>query len=114
MQKLARVAFSTNNVHNCARICPGPSVPLHCGTLPNAKLLKKYLKGAAEMKLGVAVKGCDAMGFYELAKRPHPLPITLSSSVSTAKDSVSPVLARRMIPGKFGVDPNTVHKEEID
>lgn len=74
MQKLARVAFSTSNVHNCARICPGPSVPLHCGTLPNAKLLKKYLKGAAEMKLGVAVKGCDAMGFYELAKRPHPPP----------------------------------------
>jgi formate dehydrogenase subunit beta len=28
--------------------------------------------------------------------------------------SVSPVLARKMITDKFGVDPNTVHKEEID
>ena len=26
MQKLARVAFKTNNVDNCARICHGPSV----------------------------------------------------------------------------------------
>ena len=28
--------------------------------------------------------------------------------------SVSPVTARKMIKDKFGVDPDTVHKEEID
>jgi formate dehydrogenase subunit beta len=42
---------------------------LHCGTLLLPKLVKKYLDGAANMKIGVTVKGCDAMAFYELAKR---------------------------------------------
>jgi formate dehydrogenase subunit beta len=42
---------------------------LHCGTLLLPKLVKKYLEGAANMKIGVTVKGCDAMAFYELAKR---------------------------------------------
>ena len=34
---------------------------LHCGTLLMAKLVKKYLDGANDMKLGVTVKGCDMM-----------------------------------------------------
>ena len=42
---------------------------LHCGTLLLPKLLKKYMDGAKDMKIGVTVKGCDAMAFYELAKR---------------------------------------------
>jgi formate dehydrogenase subunit beta len=32
---------------------------LHCGTLLMAKLVKKYLDGASDMKIGVTVKGCD-------------------------------------------------------
>ena len=42
---------------------------LHCGTLLLPKLLKKYMEGSRDMKIGVTVKGCDAMAFYELAKR---------------------------------------------
>ena len=42
---------------------------LHCGTLLLPKLVKKYLDGAKIKKIGVTVKGCDAMAFYELAKR---------------------------------------------
>ncbi|NLN09497.1 MAG: formate dehydrogenase, partial [Methanoculleus thermophilus] len=42
---------------------------LHCGTLLLSKLIKKYLDGAENMRIGVTVKGCDAMGIYELAKR---------------------------------------------
>jgi formate dehydrogenase subunit beta len=66
------------------------------------------------MKIGVTVKGCDAMAFYELAKRKQ---INLDNIVMIGVNcggSVSPILARRMIADKFGVDPDTVHKEEID
>ncbi|MEI8330517.1 MAG: Coenzyme F420 hydrogenase/dehydrogenase, beta subunit C-terminal domain, partial [Methanomicrobiales archaeon] len=87
---------------------------LHCGTLLLPKLVKKYLDGAENMKLGVTVKGCDAMAFYELAKRKQ---INLDNVVMIGVNcggSVSPVLARRMITEKYGVDPDTVHKEEID
>jgi formate dehydrogenase subunit beta len=87
---------------------------LHCGTLLLPKLVKKYLDGAANMKIGVTVKGCDAMGFIELANRKQ---INLNNIIMIGVNcggSVSPILARKMIADKFGVDPDTVHKEEID
>ncbi|MFA5237741.1 MAG: Coenzyme F420 hydrogenase/dehydrogenase, beta subunit C-terminal domain, partial [Methanoregula sp.] len=87
---------------------------LHCGTLLLPKLIKKYFDGAANMKIGVTVKGCDAMAFYELAKRKQ---INLDNIYMIGVNcggSVSPVLARRMIADKYEVDPDTVHKEEID
>ncbi len=87
---------------------------LHCGTLLIPKIIKKYLQGAANMKIGVTVKGCDAMAFYELAKRQQ---INLDNIVMIGVNcggSVSPVLAREMIKEKFEVDPDSVHKEEID
>jgi len=87
---------------------------LHCGTLLLPKLIKYYMDGANTMKIGVTVKGCDAMAFYELAKRQQ---INLDNIIMIGVNcggSVSPVLARKMIVDKFGVDPDTVHKEEID
>jgi formate dehydrogenase subunit beta len=87
---------------------------LHCGTLLLPKLIKKYLGGANDKKIGVTVKGCDMMGFYELAKRKQ---INLDNVVMIGVNcggSVSPVLARKMIADKYGVDPEMVHKEEID
>jgi len=87
---------------------------LHCGTLLMSKLVKKYLDGASIKKIGVTVKGCDMMGFYELAKRKQ---INLDNVIMIGVNcggSVSPVKARKMITDKFGVDPDTVHKEEID
>jgi formate dehydrogenase subunit beta len=87
---------------------------LHCGTLLLPKLIKKYFDGAMNMKIGVTVKGCDAMAFYELAKRKQ---INLDNIFMIGVNcggSVSPVLARRMIADKYGVDPDKVHKEEID
>jgi len=87
---------------------------LHCGTLLLAKLVKKYLDGAENMRLGVTVKGCDAMGLYELAKRNQVNLDNLLMIGVNCGGSVSPVLARKMIAQKFGVDPNDVVKEEID
>ncbi len=87
---------------------------LHCGTLLVAKLIKKYLDGANDMRLGVTVKGCDAMGIYELAKRNQVNLDNLLLIGVNCGGSVSPVAARKMIAQKFGVDPNDVVKEEID
>lgn len=87
---------------------------LHCGTLLVSKLVKKYLDGANTMKIALTVKGCDAMAMYEIAKRKQ---INLDNVIMIGVNcggSVSPVAARRMIADKFGIDPNTVIKEEID
>jgi formate dehydrogenase subunit beta len=87
---------------------------LHCGTLLLPKIVKKYLDGASRMKIGITVKGCDVMAFLELAKRKQ---INLDNIVMIGVNcggSVSPILARKMIADKFGVDPDKVHKEEID
>jgi len=87
---------------------------LHCGTLLMSKIVKKYLDGASNMKIAMTVKGCDMMGLYELAKRQQ---INLDNIIMIGVNcggTVSPVTARKMITEKFGVDPDTVHKEEID
>ena len=87
---------------------------LHCGTLLMPKLIKKYLGGTRHTKIGVTVKGCDAMAFYELAKRRQ---LDLDRIIMIGVNcggSVSPVPARKMIADKYGVNPNVVHKEEID
>lgn len=87
---------------------------LHTGTLLLSKLVKKYLDGANTIKIAVTVKGCDAMGLYELAKRKQ---VNLDNIVMIGVNcggTVSSVTARKMIADKFGVDPDKVHKEEID
>ena len=87
---------------------------LHCGSLLVSKLVKKYLDGAEKMRIGITVKGCDAMGLYELAKRKQ---VNLDNLVMIGVNcggSVAPFMARKMITEKFGVDPDKVHKEEID
>ena len=87
---------------------------LHCGTVLLSKLLTSYAPTMANKKVGVVVKGCDMMGFLELAKRKA---VNLDNILMIGVNcggTVSPVKGRKMIAEKFGVDPNTVHKEEID
>jgi formate dehydrogenase subunit beta len=87
---------------------------LHCGTLLLSKVITKYLNGAKDKKIGVTVKGCDLMGIIELARRKE---INLDNLLMIGVNcggSVSPIMARKMITEKYGVDPDTVHKEEID
>ncbi|PKL60972.1 MAG: formate dehydrogenase [Methanomicrobiales archaeon HGW-Methanomicrobiales-2] len=87
---------------------------LHCGTLLLSKVVKDYLESNKNARLGVTVKGCDTMGLIELAKRNQvDLDRLLLLGVNCG-GSVSPVSARKMIREKFEVDPDTVHKEEID
>ena len=87
---------------------------LHCGTILLSKVVKKYLKGAKNKKIAITVKGCDLMGIYELATRKE---INLDNLILIGVNcggTVSPVKARKMIRDVFNVDPDTVHKEEID
>lgn len=87
---------------------------LHCGTLLLPKLIKKYLDGAKNEKLAITLKGCDAKAMYELAKRNQ---INLDNVVMIGLNcggSVSPIEARKMIADKFGMDPDSIVKEEID
>jgi len=87
---------------------------LHCGTLLLSKVISSYVPSMAGKKLGIVVKGCDMMGILELAKRKA---VNLDNILMIGVNcggTVSPVKARKMIAEKFGVDPNKVHKEEID
>ena len=87
---------------------------LHCGTLLLSKTVKKYLAGAKDKKIGMTVKGCDLMGLYELSRRNEINMNNLLLIGVNCGGTVSPVSARKMIREKFGVDPDKVHKEEID
>jgi len=87
---------------------------LHCGTLLMSTFISKYLEGAKKMKLGVVVKGCDLMSLVEMAKRND---VDMNNIITIGVNcggSVNPTVARKMIKAKYGVDPDTVHKEEID
>jgi formate dehydrogenase (coenzyme F420) beta subunit len=87
---------------------------LHCGSLLLSKVVTNYYNGAKDKKLGITVKGCDLMGILELAKRGD---INLNNLLMIGVNcggTVSPIMARKMIAEKFGVDPDKVTKEEID
>ena len=87
---------------------------LHCGTLNTAKMVAKYLDGAKGMKIGMTVKGCDLMAMQELAKRKKIDMDRLLLIGVNCGGTVAPVMARKMITEKYGVDPDKVTKEEID
>jgi formate dehydrogenase subunit beta len=92
----------------------GTAGSLHCGTLLLAKVVQKFQKGSPDKKLAVTVKGCDLMALHELAKRKG---VNLSNLLLIGVNcggTVSPVKARAMIKEVYDVDPNLVHKEEID
>src|SRR5690606_32799999 len=87
---------------------------LHCGSLLIAKPAVKILERNKGMKIGMTVKGCDVMALHEYAKRKKIDMNNLLLIGVNCGGTVSPVMARKMIREKFGVDPDTVHKEEID
>ncbi|MDD3573435.1 Coenzyme F420 hydrogenase/dehydrogenase, beta subunit C-terminal domain [Methanospirillum sp.] len=87
---------------------------LHCGTLLLSTFIQKYLDGAKNMKVGVVVKGCDLMSLIELGKRNEVNMNNVLTIGVNCGGSVNPILGRKMIQEKFGVDPDKVTKEEID
>jgi formate dehydrogenase subunit beta len=86
---------------------------LHCGTVLLSKLVLEYAPKLSGKKLGMVVKGCDMMGLLELSKRKL---VNLDNIVMIGVNcggSVSPVLARKMIADKYGVDPEEIDKGQF-
>jgi formate dehydrogenase subunit beta len=86
---------------------------MHCGTLLISKLFQKYLNGANDMKIAVALKGCDVMGIYEQAKRGLVNLDNLLMIGLNCGGSITPSMAQKMITEKFGVNPGCVIRETI-
>ena len=87
---------------------------LHCGTVLMSTFIRNYLDGAKKQKIAVVVKGCDLMSLLEMAKRDDVNMKNIITIGVNCGGSVNPIVARKMIKAKYGVDPDTVHKEEID
>jgi formate dehydrogenase subunit beta len=86
---------------------------LHCGTLLLSRLFSSYLEGAEGLRIAAALKGCDVMGLYELAKRGDVKLDNILMLGLNCGGSVSPEKAREMIAEKFSIDPDSVKKERI-
>ncbi|KKG13275.1 formate dehydrogenase [Methanosarcina sp. 2.H.T.1A.6] len=86
---------------------------LHCGTLLLSRLFSSYLGGAKDLKVAAALKGCDVMGLYELAKRGEVRLENILMLGLNCGGSVSPEMARKMAAEKFALDPDSVEKERI-
>ncbi len=90
MQKLARVAFKTNNVDNCARICHGPSV---------AGLSLSFGSGAATNPFEDVLNSDLILMWGSNAVEAHPL---AGRRVMQAKQKGIPIIV---------VDPGTVRRQ---
>ena len=86
---------------------------LHFGTLLLSKLFSKYLEKAENLKIAAAMKGCDVMGLYELAKRGEVRLENILILGLNCGGSISPETARTMVAKKFVVNPDSVEKERI-
>ncbi len=86
---------------------------LYCGTLLSAKFLLKYLQSNVGKRVAAVVKGCEAKAIIELAKR-HQFDLENLVLIGlNCSGTIHPVTARRMITGKFGLDPDQVQSISI-
>lgn len=81
---------------------------LHFGTLLLPKLFSRYLGKEENLKIAAALKGCDVMGLYELAKRGEVRLENILILGLNCGGSISPETARKMIVEKFSVDLDSV------
>ena len=78
-----------------------------------SKLFSRYLGKEENLKIAAALKGCDVMGLYELAKRGEVRLENILMLGLNCGGSISPETARKMIVEKLSVDPDSVKKERI-
>lgn len=81
---------------------------LHFGTLLLPKLFSRYLGKEENLKIAAALKGCDVMELYELAKRGEVRLENILILGLNCGGSISPETARKMIVEKFSVDLDSV------
>jgi len=86
---------------------------LHC-TSPNiARFLKEYLDGAADLKIAVVAKPCDAKAIIELAKRTQINLDNLLLIGLNCTGTLSAAKAKTVMKEEFGIDPADVVGEDI-
>ena len=92
----------------------GTAGSLHCASPNIARFIKEYLGGAANMKIAVVAKPCDAKAIIELAKR---IQINLDNLFIIGLNctgTLASAKARLMMSEEFGVDPSDVIGEDIE
>lgn len=91
----------------------GTAGALHASPVNLARCLKEHLGGAADLRIAVACKPCDAKAIVELAKREQ---ITIDNVLLIGLNctgTLSPATARRMFEEEFEIDPGDVVREDI-
>jgi len=87
---------------------------LHCSSVNISRFLKEYVDGAANLKIAVTVKPCDAKAIIEIAKRNQ---ITLDNLLLIGVNctgTLLPARAKEMMQLEFGIDPADVIAEDIE
>ena len=93
---------------------PAMSGALHAAPVNLARYLKEYLNGAADLRVAVVCKPCDAKAIIELAKRAQIDTGNLLLIGLNCTGTFSPAMARAMFEDAFGVCPDDVVREDID
>lgn len=87
---------------------------LHCGSPNIARFLKEYLEGAANSKIAVVARPCDAKAIIELAKRNQVKLDNLFIVGLNCTGTLSPARAKALFKDIFEVDPTDVVNEDIE
>ena len=92
----------------------GTAGALHASPVNLARFLKEYLDGAADLRIAVVCKPCDAKAIIELSKREQ---INLDNVLLVGLNctgTFSPATARKMLQEELGLDPDDVVREDIE
>lgn len=87
---------------------------LHCASPNIARFLKEYLDGAANLKIAVVCKPCDAKAIIELVKRAQ---INLDNLILIGLNCTGTLPSAKgklIMAEEFGVDPSDVVGEDIE
>ncbi len=87
---------------------------LHCASPNIARFVKEYLDGAANMKLAVVAKPCDAKAIIELVKRNQIKLDNLILIGLNCTGTLPPARAKALFKEEFEVDPADVVGEDIE
>jgi formate dehydrogenase subunit beta len=86
---------------------------LHASPVNLARCLQEYLDGAANLRIALACKPCDAKAIIELAKREQVKIDNVLLIGLNCTGTLSPATARRVFEEEFEVDPDDVVREDV-
>ncbi|MBC8249695.1 MAG: Coenzyme F420 hydrogenase/dehydrogenase, beta subunit C-terminal domain [Anaerolineales bacterium] len=92
----------------------GTAGALHAAPVNIARCLKEYLDGAANLRIAVVCKPCDAKAIIELTKRAQINIDNLLLIGLNCTGTLSPATARKMFEQELGIAPDDVVREDIE